>query len=128
MGIAEVLVPYNSRHAEAPVTVKSEDPARLVLGLSGELDMKASNDLAPLLETALDLCPEGSRFVLDISKVGYVASMGVGLLANLLVSAERRRVSFALLDIPPRVRTIMDALGLLSYFHEERSPVAGGSR
>jgi hypothetical protein len=32
-----------------------------------------------------------------------------------------------LLDIPPRVRNVMDMLGLLSFFVEERSPGGEGS-
>jgi anti-sigma B factor antagonist len=124
MSFHEVLALYNSAHAGATVELRDREACRFVLALSGELDMKASSDLTPLLESAVLECPPKGRLVLDLSLVNYISSTGVGLLSSILVKAERRSVSLILLDIPPRVRNIMDTLGLMSYFTEEKSSCA----
>jgi anti-sigma B factor antagonist len=124
MSFHEVLALYTSAHAGATVGLRDREACRLVLALSGELDMKASSDLTPLLESAVLECPPKGRLVLDLSLVNYISSTGVGLLSSILVKAERRSVSLILLDIPPRVRNIMDTLGLMSYFTEEKSSCA----
>jgi anti-anti-sigma factor len=122
MGYCETLAEYNARHPLTRVRMSRDDGRHAItIGLTGELDMKASSDLTPLLEASVLECPENGRLVLDLASVTYIASMGVGLMASLLVKAEKKSVSLVLLDIPPRVRGIMDVLGLLSFFREERS-------
>jgi anti-anti-sigma factor len=121
MGFSETLAAYDSLHAGSPVELRESGDRTLKLSLSGELDMKASSDLAPLLESAVLECPPKGRLVLDLSFVNYISSTGVGLLSTVLVNAERRSVSLILLDIPPKIRNIMETLGLMAYFTEERS-------
>jgi anti-anti-sigma factor len=121
MDFDESLGRYNTMHVSAPIGRRFSDSGDLVLGLSGDLEMKTSTDIAPVIESALLECPMRGRFVLDLSKVGYVSSTGVGLLANTMVSAEKRSVTLVLLDITPRVRSVMDALGLLFFFTLEES-------
>jgi anti-anti-sigma factor len=118
MDLAERLDGYNKAKADKPVAIVRERGGFNIV-LSGELDMQVSNDLAPLLNAALNECSSGSRIVLDMSRVTYIASMGVGLLTNLMAKAELRSVSLVLLDVPSRVRKILEVLGLLSFFTEE---------
>jgi anti-anti-sigma factor len=124
MGFPEILASFNSSHGGSPVELRERDECRLKLALRGELDMKASSDLTPLLEAAVLECPPKGRLVLDLSLVNYISSTGVGLLSSILVKAEKRAVTLVLLDVPPRVRNIMETLGLLTYFTEERSSCA----
>jgi anti-anti-sigma factor len=121
MDFHEVLEAYNERHPTVPVAIRREEPGLLELAILGELDMEASSGLKPLLEAAVYHCPERGRLVLNFSHVAYIASMGVGLVSALMVLAGKRSVSLILLDIPPQVRKIMETLGLLSFFNEERS-------
>jgi anti-sigma B factor antagonist len=118
MNFTEALAQYNSLHLQEPVEMRENGVSLLELALSGELDMKAASDLTPLLEAAVLECPPNGRLVLDLSRVSYISSTGVGLLSTILVKAERRAVSLVLLDIPLKVRNIMDSLGLLSFFTE----------
>jgi anti-anti-sigma factor len=124
MGFLEVLELYNSLHRGAPVAIKKRDPCLLELSLSGELDMKAASDLTPLFDAVVLECPPKSRLVLDLSLVNYISSTGVGLLSSILVKSGRRSVSLVLLNIPQKIRNIMDTLGLMSYFTEEKSGCA----
>jgi anti-anti-sigma factor len=119
MDLTERLAGFNRIHAENSVAIV-RDLGGFDCVLSGELDMQTSNDLAPLLDAALEDCAPGSRFVLDLSRVTYVASMGVGLLSTLMVKAERKSIALVLLDVPPRVQKIMEVLGLLAFFRVER--------
>ena len=70
---------------------------------------------------ALRECPSRGKVVLDLRLVSYISSTGVGLLATSMVEASKRSVTFALDNITPRVRSIIDTLGLLSFFHVEES-------
>lgn len=120
MPLDQALERYNELHPQALVEVRAER-GDLVIKLSGELEMKVSSDIAPLLEAALLECPARGRLLIDLSGVGYISSTGVGLLATTMVAAEKRSIGFVLLDIPPRVRSIMATLGLLSFFKSEES-------
>jgi anti-anti-sigma factor len=120
MILNEALDRYNGAHPQAPASA-SRLEGSIVLALSGELDMKASSDLAPVFDAVFLVCPPRGRIVLDLSHVGYITSTGVGLLTTTMVAAEKRSISLVLLDIPPRIRNIMDALGLMSFFQVEVS-------
>jgi anti-sigma B factor antagonist len=117
MSLAKLVEEYNAARAEAPVGIQAGTGGDIVLSLSGELDMRSSSALAPVLDSAIELLPEGGRLVLDLSGVNYIASMGVGFLANAMVKAQRRKAELILRDIAPRVRSVMESLGLLSYFN-----------
>jgi anti-anti-sigma factor len=121
MLLDQALARYNESHPQALAETKYSSRGDILLGLSGDMEMKASSDMAPLLEAALLQCPGRGRLVLDLSRVGYISSSGVGLLSTTMIAAEKRSVAFVLLDIPPRVRSIMDTLGLLSFFNVEES-------
>lgn len=124
MQLESLIGRYNELHPRARIeTVVSK--GQLALALSGELEMKVSSDLAPLVEAALLECPARGRLVLDLSGVEYISSTGVGLLATTMVAAEGRAITFVLLDVPERVRGIMDTLGLLSFFNVEVSRAEG---
>ena len=124
MSLASLIESHNELHPRARVEARAE-AGQIGLTLTGDLEMKSSNDLGPLLEAALLECPARGRLVLDLSGVGYISSTGVGLLATTMVSAEGRSITFVLLDIPARVRVIMDTLGLLTFFNVEESHAAG---
>jgi anti-anti-sigma factor len=123
MPLAEALLRYNEGHPLAPIEARRSPEGDLVLALSGELEMKASTEIAPLLEAALLVCPSQGKIFLDLRRVGYISSTGVGLLATTMVSAERRSIELVLLDVPSRVRSVMEVLGLISFFKVEDSRV-----
>lgn len=121
MILNEAVAGYNERHAQAPIGLERPGDGDLLLSLSGELENKAAGDLSTVLETALQVCQPRGKLILDLRGVGYISSIGVGLLSSVMVAAERRSIKLVLLDVPPRVKNIMDTLGLLSYFNVEES-------
>lgn len=121
MSLAETLASFNDRHSGRHIATRAGRDGEVIIGLSGELDMETAGELEPLLEAIIPTCPEHGRLILDLSRVGYIASTGVGLLTSLLVKAQALGISLILLDIPPRVRNIMNVLGLLPFFTQEWS-------
>jgi anti-sigma B factor antagonist len=121
MDFAALLSDYNEAHPHTRVESMPCAEGGFLLVLSGDLEMKASSDIAPLLEAALLECPPRGRIVLDLAGVGYISSNGVGLLSTTMVKAEKLAKTLVLANIPPRVRVIMDTLGLLSFFTVEGS-------
>ena len=66
MRIHELVPLHNSRHPASQVELRRTEGGEILLAISGELDMKVSTDLAPVLEAALFDCPSHSRFYLDM--------------------------------------------------------------
>jgi anti-anti-sigma factor len=121
MSFPEALKSYNALHVGSHVELRCRDELKLLLALSGELDLKTSNDLTPILEAAILECPPMGRLVLDLSRVGYISSTGIGLLTTSMIAAEKRDLAFILLDVPARVRNVMNTLGLMAFFKVEDS-------
>ena len=121
LGFDQELESYNERHPGALAVAHRRESGDIVLALGGELDMKASSEASPLLESALRECPSHGKLLLDMTRVGYVSSTGVGLLATTMVEANKLSIKLVLLNIPTRVWNIMNALGLLSFFAVEES-------
>jgi anti-anti-sigma factor len=121
MSLDELLRDYDESHPQARIGTRRSKSGDLVLALSGDLEMKTSSDMAPVLESALLECPPRGRLVLDLSCVGYISSTGIGLLTTTMISSDKRSITLALLDIPPGIKNIMDTLGLLSFFNVEAS-------
>jgi len=121
MPLEQILRDYNEGHPNSQAQLRRPESGDLVIALSGELGMKASSDIAPLLDAALLECAPRGRIVLDLGSVGYISSTGVGLLATTMVKAEKIALTLVLRSIPPRVRSIMDTLGLTSYFNVDGS-------
>jgi anti-anti-sigma factor len=119
MPLRELVSLYDDRHPDSRVELLRAESSGISLAISGEIDMKVATDLGPLLEAALLACPAHGRFLLDLAGVAYISSTGVGLLASVMVQAQKRSISLVLAQVPPKVRSIMDILGLMGFFHEE---------
>jgi len=129
MTLGETLAEHNASHPETRVELRAAADGGSILALAGELDMKASNDLGPVLEAVQRECPMHGRLYLDMAGIAYISSTGIGLLTNILARGKERSVSLVLVRVPAKVRKILDALGLLSFFDEEpEAPEARGSR
>lgn len=120
MSMQELIALYHAAHPESPLRWRQSERNELAIALSGELDMKLANDLAPILEAVLLESPVCGRLLLDLSGVAYISSAGVGLLAAILAKAEKRSISLVLVNPTAGVKRVMDTLGLLSFFDVER--------
>ena len=86
----------------------------VVLRLSGSLD---EADVTPTIRQARELLrPAGVHsLVVDLGRVDFVDSSGLGLLVSLRQLAEDRGAHFALRRMPERVTRLLELTGLMGY-------------
>jgi anti-sigma B factor antagonist len=62
------------------------------------------------------LIPGTKRIVLELTRVEYMDSMGLGSLVRLYVSTKAAGCELELINFGPRIRQLLDLTGLLSVF------------
>jgi anti-anti-sigma factor len=106
---------FNRKYPSSPVGL-SEDRLGMVVSISGSLELEISYDLQKLLMRIIDESDSGIRIAFDLSEVGYISSTGVGALINTLVEARKRGVGIIFRNIPPKVFSVLNVLGLSGFF------------
>jgi anti-sigma B factor antagonist len=84
-----------------------------VVELTGELD---SNTGPSVREDLIQLVADGSRVLLDLTRVSFMSSAGLRVMLLVYRQAELSGARVALVQIPPDVRSIMEATGFLRFF------------
>jgi anti-sigma B factor antagonist len=93
--------------------VDGDDTARLV-ELSGAIDGNTVPDFQTLLE---QMKKEGvRRLILDMSKIKYVNSTGLGSLVKYADSFKSSGGGMALIKVPAKVKIVIEMLGLNAFF------------
>jgi anti-sigma B factor antagonist len=109
------------------VTVRS-DSNGVILDLDGKFLTMADN---MALRTAVRAATrdQPGRIVLDLGKVSYIDSCGIGELVNSLVYVRNQGGSVALLDPPQRIRKLLVIAkldGIFEILENEQPAVADG--
>jgi len=82
--------------------------------LKGPIDSKTYQELEQELN---EITNENTKAViLDMSGVDYVSSMGVKVVITAKKSLERKKASFAMVDLQPQVKKVFDMLKILPMF------------
>jgi anti-sigma B factor antagonist len=63
----------------------------------------------------------GKPIIIDLGKVDFISSTGVGSLVMALTRARKRNITLKLRDITDKVRSVFDLLGFLQFFGESRT-------
>jgi len=93
---------------------RTEGDETAVLSLAGELDV---SNVARARETARKLLDGGnSRLVVDLAKVTYMDSSGLGMLVGLLKRLKESGGAMALAGLVPRVKRVFEITGLQQIF------------
>lgn len=93
-----------------PIQVSVEgDRARAEL--TGDFDMAATFTVEPALERALDE-PGLDALELDLSRLRFIDSTGIGVLLRLAGEAERRDVDLTITPAPPEVQRVFEVTGV----------------
>src|SRR5579862_4231498 len=93
--------------------VEGDETARLV-ELSGAIDGNTVPDFQTLLE---QMKKEGvRRLILDMSKIKYVNSTGLGSLVKYADSFKSSGGGMALIKVPAKVKIVIEMLGLNAFF------------
>ena len=97
-----------------------------IVAVKGELDLKLAYRLRAALFELINLLSPGRDLYVDLRSVEYISSAGVGILSAALVHASERNIRFFISTLRPKVRSVFDTLGLLTWF-TERDPIAAES-
>jgi anti-anti-sigma factor len=89
-----------------------KDGAEARAALSGEFDMNATFTVEPALERVV-ADPALERLTVDLSRLTFIDSTGIGVLLRLQSDAASRNVALALVPGPPEVQRVFDTAGLL---------------
>lgn len=85
-----------------------------VVRLHGDIDLHRSPGLH---ECLVDICGEGPvRLILDMSKVNYIDSSGVGSLVDIYRRLKRSKNAFVLVAPGPRVMSVLEITRLDKFF------------
>ncbi len=108
---------FTAKHPETKLSsARFASPPCLAIEVDGVLDTQNSGDFQNMLIQTFETAREYGGLVLDLSRLNYISSTGVGALTTLLVEAQRHSITFQLCRISEQVRSILDVLGFTSFF------------
>jgi anti-sigma B factor antagonist len=96
------------RNDSVTITVEGE---RARAALAGDFDMAATFTVEPALERALEE-PGVSALTLDLSKLKFIDSTGIGVLFRLEAEARSRGVALSIVPGPREVQRVFELAGL----------------
>jgi len=120
MDISARVADFNYKHQQTKLLIEDLEADKWVVHIEGELDLHSSADAQSILETLLEELPSRSTLIFNLEKLVYISSTGVGLFANLVVAANKRRIPVILQKLQPKVEQVFSLLGILSYFNIEK--------
>ena len=108
--------------AESALRIDAEelpDDDVVILRLSGRIDSRTCDDLQQTLQA---LFAEGHRrLVLDLSKIDYFSSAGLGIFINTSIAAKESHGNIVLMNPSKPVSTLLNLIGMhdqLSIAHD----------
>lgn len=113
------LIQATIPHDSTLCVVGTVEPARVILRLTGPLDLESSRALQNLLVELSESCHRGLDVVIDLFNVDYISSTGVGALTSGMAAIRKHDAMMTLRGIQPKVRAVLELLGILSFFREE---------
>jgi anti-sigma B factor antagonist len=82
------------------------------LAVAGEIDILTSPDLARFLRHHLDDVKPGSTVAVDLSRVGLLSAVGIGVLVQTAQAARRNGVRLVVGPVSPQVRRVLALSGV----------------
>jgi anti-sigma B factor antagonist len=79
--------------------------------LAGDFDMAATFTVEPTLEGALDH-PGLGALELDLSRLRFIDSTGIGVLLRVEETARERGVALSIVPAPPEVQRVFEVTGV----------------
>lgn len=102
------------------LSYKKTDQA-LVIGLSGEIIMDVVVEMKAEITQATESSPQ-KTVVLDLGRVTFMDSSGVGLLIGLRRMCQEQGKAFSIANPSPPIRKLFDMLRLTDYFVVPATP------
>lgn len=100
--------------SESPAvfTVVARGPALRRLAVAGEIDILTAPDLARFLRHHLDDVTPGTTVAVDLSRVGLLSAVGLGLLVQTAQAARRNGVRLVVGPVSPHVERVLALSGV----------------
>lgn len=89
-----------------------------VLSIAGEVDLAVAEDFIGVAQTCLE---QSKGIGLDLGRVTFMDSSGLGVLVRLRKEATQQSKSFALVNVSPSVERLLEVTGLDSVFYPSGS-------
>jgi anti-sigma B factor antagonist len=86
---------------------------RMTVFLEGEFDLSAASEFRSVVEPWLDRTDQ--VLVLNLKKLKYIDSSGIGFIVSVLKSRNEAGAEFAVEDIPDKIKRILDMTGVTPY-------------
>ncbi|MFZ5647765.1 MAG: STAS domain-containing protein [Bacillota bacterium] len=90
----------------------------MVVRLSGEIDLAVADTLRNSLESELDNNPQAKNIVLNLDRVSYIDSSGLGVMLGRYRRISRHGGRMFIVGAAPQVRKVLDLSGLLNIMQE----------
>jgi anti-sigma B factor antagonist len=92
------------------------DSSSLLVTLEGYLDTNNSIQFTDAFIKSIDKYEKAKTVVVDMEKVTYVSSTGIGSFVAILSHFKKKNYTLYILKINEKVRSVFDLLGFTSYF------------
>lgn len=90
----------------------------LVVRLSGEIDLAVADTLRNSLESQLDSNPQVKNIVLNLNRVTYIDSSGLGVMLGRYRRLSKQGGRMFIVGAAPQVKKVLDLSGLLNIMQE----------
>ena len=92
-----------------------EDPGSRTIHVRGVVDFMSAPEVQ---QQGVDALADDAveQLVVDLSGITFIDSSGLSVLVYLKGRCDERGIDLSLRDVPTRARTLIDSLGLSTYF------------
>lgn len=84
--------------------------------LEGYLDSINSSKIIEFFNSTLSSCKGTKKVILDLMKLTYVSSTGIGAFTALLMSCKKQSIDLELIHVSSKIMDVITLLGFSSFF------------
>jgi anti-anti-sigma factor len=92
--------------------IVASGPSLHRLAVAGEIDLLTSPALERFLRYHLDDVKPGTTITVDLSRVGLLSAVGIGVLVQTAQAARRNGVRLVVGPVSPQVRRVLALIGV----------------
>ena len=88
----------------------------IIINISGSLDIYTSLDFKNFLEANVKADIENQQVIINLEKLNYIDSSGIGMLIKQLNYVRELKGEFSIANLKPAIEKVFKVAGLTSYF------------
>ncbi len=110
------LKKINENDAGIKLSGHIEEGTRIVIFADGFLDNRNSSSFTDTITSITNKSENINELLLDLSRVTYISSAGIGSLTQILMQTKLRKIDFYLGNLNKKIKEVIDMLGFTNYF------------